>query len=155
MENDWRANLARYFEEYRILKNSFKETLDNFEQFCEFVVEPAFESLEKELEQYDISSKVIRVKGKSIAFQINFAKTRIDNFLYIIFLPKNSLEMELRLKVKGRINIKSHHQEKIEPFMREMKASDILKLEKDNLTQDVIEHYRSFNFEAFTNKKEY
>jgi hypothetical protein len=154
MENDWRANLARYFEEYRILKNSIKETLDNFEQFCEFVVEPAFESLENELEQYGISSKVIRVKGKSINFQINFAKTRIDNFLYSIFLPKNSLELELYLKIRGRANKKSHHQEKIEPFMQEMKAPDILKLGKEDLILNIIEHYRSFNFEAFTNKKE-
>ena len=154
MENDWRANLARYFEEYRILKNSIRETLDNFEQFCEFVVEPAFESLENELEQYGISSKVIRVKAKCITFQINFTKTRIDNFLYSIFLPKNSLELELVLKVKGRVNKKSHHQENVEPFMQEMKAPDILKLEKEDIILDVIEHYRSFNFEAFTNKKE-
>ena len=154
MESDWRANLARYFEEYRILKNSIRETLDNFEQFCEFVVEPAFESLENELEQYGISSKVIRVKGKCITFQVNFAKTRIDNFLYSISLPKNSLELELVLKVKGRVNKKSHHQENVEPFMQEMKAPDILKLEKEDIILDVIEHYRSFNFEAFTNKKE-
>lgn len=154
MEKDWRANLARYFEEYRILKNSIKETKDNFEQFCEFVVEPALESLENELEQYAISTKISREKGKSITFQINFAKTRIDNFLYTIFLPKNSLELELFLKVKGRVNKKSHHQEKTEPFMQEVKAPDILKLDKDALILDVIEHYRSFNFETFFQKKE-
>ena len=43
---DWKLNLANYFEELRILRESKQEALDNFNQFCEFIAEPAFESLE-------------------------------------------------------------------------------------------------------------
>ena len=64
MTEDWKENLASFFEGYRIIEKSKDETIKNFDQFCEFVVEPAFESLGEELENYRITSKIKRDKGK-------------------------------------------------------------------------------------------
>ena len=43
-----------------------------FDQFCEFIAEPAYESLKEELKQYNIKSGFNKEKGKSINFQIDF-----------------------------------------------------------------------------------
>jgi len=148
MAGDWKAKLTSYFEEYRIIQTSIMETLDNFNHFCEFVVEPAFEALSEELQQFRIKTKLIKVKGRSIAIQINYANSRIDNFRYIISLPKKSFELKLWLKIKGRKDMKSPCQEKVEPFMKDVKFSDILNLDQNDLILDIIEHYRNFNFDA-------
>ncbi len=147
---DWKLNLANYFEELRILQESKQEARENFTQFCEFVAEPAFESLEEELQQYGIRSKIKIERGKSIAFLINFPKSRIDNFHYIIRLPKNSLELTLKLKIRGRKNKYSPFQESEQPFMKDIAPREVLKLEVSALIQDIIEFYRHFNFEVFT-----
>lgn len=150
MGRDWKANLANYFDELRILQTSQQETLDNFDQFCEFIVEPAFESLGEELSQYRIKSKSKRVKGSSITFHIFYEQSGIDNFQYTIYLPKNSLELNLRLKIRGRQDKTQPFQDKELSFLAKIKPANILKLDKAELIQDVIEHYRSFNFEAFS-----
>jgi len=147
---DWKLNLANYFEELRILQESKQEARDNFNQFCEFIAEPAFESLEEELKQYSIRTSVKRQQGSTMAFHIFFQKSRIDNLQYIIQLPKNSLEMTMQLKVRGRKNRSSPFQETERPFMETIAPRDILKIEKSAVIQDVIEHYRHFNFEALT-----
>ena len=147
---DWKLNLANYFEEMRILQESKQEALDNFNQFCEFIAEPAFESLEEELKQYSIKTSVKRLRDRAIVLHIYFPKSRIDNLQYIIRLPKNSLELTLQLRVRGRKNRSSPFQEKDLPFMEDIAPRDVLKIEKPALIQDVIEHYRHFNFEAFT-----
>jgi len=117
MPIDWKADLTRYFEEARILQSSKQEALGNFDQFCEFVAEPAFENLGDELEQFEIKTKMSRAKGKWITLQIYFLGSRIDNFSYTIELPKNSLELRLRLKIKGRNDKKSPPRFSEEPFM--------------------------------------
>ena len=148
MADDWKAKLISYLEESRIIQTSIRETLDNFNHFCEFVVEPAFEALSEELLQFRIKTKLMRVKGRSIAIRINYAGSRIDNFNYIISLPKKSFELKLWLKIKGRKDKKSPCQEKVEPFMNDVEYSDILNLDQNDLIQDIIKHYRNFNFEA-------
>ncbi len=148
MADDWKGKLISYFEESRIIQTSIMETLDNFNNFCEFVVEPAFEALSEELLQFNVKTKLMRVKGRSIAIRINFAGSRIDNFYYIISLPKKSFELKLSLKIKGRRDKKGPYQEKVEPFMNDVEYSDILNLDRNDLIQDAIEHYRDFNFEA-------
>ncbi|TET22461.1 MAG: hypothetical protein E3J76_04755 [Candidatus Aminicenantes bacterium] len=148
MGNEWKENLASFFEGLRILEISKKETIENFDQFCEFIVEPGFESLDEELKQFGIKSKSSKSKGKSITFQINFTKSRIDNFQYIIFLPKNSLELKLKLRIRGRKRKKSLMEEKEEPFMENVEPLDILKLKKEDIILDVIEYYRRFKYEA-------
>ncbi|MEA3420432.1 MAG: hypothetical protein U9Q97_01995 [Acidobacteriota bacterium] len=153
MEKDWKANLARFFDELRIIENSKEETIENFDQFCEFIVEPAFEALAEELRVYGIKSKYRKSKKESITFVINFPKSGIDSFQYIIHLPKESLKLNLKLLIRGRKNTKSPMKEKEEQFMRKRSTLDILKLKKDDIIDDVIEHYRCFNFEDIPKPK--
>ena len=153
MESDWKKNLTSFFEEYSIIETSKKETRDDFAQFCEFIVEPAFESLAEALKEFDISSKHKREKGKSVTFQINFPGSRIDNFQYIICLPKNSLELKLKLKLRGRKNNRSIAEEEEYPFMENVSPGDILKLKKEDIIQDIIRYYRKFTFEAIANSR--
>ena len=142
-----------FFEEVSILETSKKETLNDFAQFCEFIAEPAFESLAEGLKEMGISSKSKRTKGKSVALQINFPGTRIENFQYIIYLPKNSLELKLGLKLRGRKNSRSLAEEQEYPFMENVGPKDILKLKKEDVIQDIIRYYRKFTFEALTDSR--
>ena len=57
MGSDWKKDLASFFEEYAIIETSKKETLDDFDQFCEFIAEPAFENLSGALKELGIKSK--------------------------------------------------------------------------------------------------
>jgi hypothetical protein len=150
MTKDWKENLASFFEGYRIIERSKDETIKNFDQFCEFLVEPAFESIGEELKNYRINSKIKKSKGRSIGFQINFPQSRVEHFLYIILFPKNSLELQLKLYLKGRKDKNSPMEETERRFMKDVAPSEILKLKKDDLIQDVIEHYRNFCFKSAT-----
>jgi hypothetical protein len=153
MGSDWKKNLINLFEEISILETSKKETLNDFAQFCEFIAEPAFESLAEGLKELGINSKSKRTKGKSVTLQINFPGTRIENFQYVIYLPKNSLELKLKLKLRGRKNSRSLAEEQEYAFMEKTGPEDILKLKKEDVIQDIIRHYRKFTFEALTNSQ--
>ncbi len=153
MGSDWKKSLISLFEEISILETSKKEALGDFAQFCEFIAEPAFESLAEGLKELGINSKSKRTKGKSIALQINFPGTRIENFQYIIYLPKNSLELKLKLKLRGRKNSRSLAEEQEYPFMEKIGPGDILKLKKEDVIQDIIRYYRKFSFEALTDSR--
>ena len=117
MGSNWKKDLSGFFEEYAIIETSKKETLDDFAQFCEFIAEPAFENLSAELKEFGIRSKSRRIRGKSITFLIYFPGSRIDNFHYAICLPKNSIELRLTLRIRGRKNKKNVLEEKPMPFM--------------------------------------
>jgi len=150
MTKDWKENLASFFEGYRIIERSKEDTLKNFYQFCEFVAEPAFESLQAELKKYSIQSKIIKSKGKSITFRINFPDSRIENFLYSIRFPKNSIELRLNLITRGRSSKKSLMEEQEQAFMKDVMPIEVLKIRIEDLIQDLIEHYRNFCFESAT-----
>ena len=81
MAKDWKENLASFFDGFRIIERSKDETIKNFDQFCEFVVEPAFESLGEELENYRINSKIKRDKGKE---QSNAKKHQKSSQYYFV-----------------------------------------------------------------------
>jgi hypothetical protein len=149
MGNDWKENLEKAREEIEILIESQKETLLKFEQFCEFVAEPAFETLSDELKTYKIRSRLKKRKGESISFQVDFPRSRIDHFHYIITLPKASVDLQLKLAIKGRKNQESLPVEKNVPFLNDAPSSEILNFNKEGLIQDIIEHYRNFVFESF------
>jgi hypothetical protein len=153
MGSDWKEDLTNFFEEFSIIETSKKEALEDFDQFCEFITEPAFESLAEALKELGIKSKSKRTKDKSISFQINFPGSRIDNFQYIICLPKNSLEMRLKLLIKGRKNKKSVMGEKEESFMEAVNPAGVLKLKKEDIIQDVIRHFRNYILEALTSSE--
>lgn len=150
MGSDWKKDLSGFFEEYAIIETSKKETLDDFAQFCEFIAEPAFENMSGELREFGIRSKSKRNKGKSITFQINFPGSRIDNFHYAICLPKNSVELRLTLRVRGRKNSRSVMEEKQIPFMNGVNPRGVLKLKKEDLIHDIIRRYRDFILESLT-----
>jgi len=150
MTKDWKENLASFFEGYRIIERSKNDTLKNFYQFCEFVAEPAFESLQEELKKYRVPSKIRKSRGRSITFQINFPNSRIENFLYTIKFPKNSIELRLQLHIRGRSSKKSSLEQKELPFMKDTAPLEVLKIKIEDLIQDVIEHYRNFCFETAT-----
>lgn len=150
MEEDWKKDLSRVFEEFSILENCKQETLQDFDNFCEFIAEPAFETLGEELRNYGVKSKYKKSKKKWISFQLNFPRSRIDNFQYIIYLPQNSPELKLRLKLKGRRDKKSVRKEWEESFLEEIKPSEVMSINQETLIQDIIEHYRNFNLQALT-----
>jgi len=79
---------------------------------------------------------------------VNFPKSRVDNFHYVIRLPRDSLDLKLRLLIRGRKNKKSQIEEKEVPFMKDIKPSNVLKLPKEALIQDVIKQYKKFIYEA-------
>jgi len=149
-DTGWRKSLNNFLEDLRIIEECKGETPENFNQFCEFIAEPSFESLSEELRKYGIKSKFRIKKRKWIAFEVKFPKSRIDNFHYIITLPKNSIELKLKLRTRGRRTKKSFVEEKVEPFMKDVLPSEILKLPKEKLILDVIKHYRNFSYEILT-----
>jgi hypothetical protein len=153
MGSDWKDDLRSLFEDFTIVETSKKETREDFDQFCEFIAEPAFESLADALKEFKIKSKSQRTKGKSITFQTNFPGMRIDNFQYAIILPKNSIELRLKLQIKGRKNSRSVMEKKEEPFMESVSPQGLLKLKKEDIIQDVIGHYRNFALTALTSPK--
>jgi hypothetical protein len=150
MGSDWKKELAGFFEEYAIIETSKKEALDDFDQFCEFIAEPAFENLSNELKGFGIKSKTQRIKGKSVIFLIHFPGSRIDNFHYSICLPKNSIQMRLTLRIRGRKTRKNPLEEKMLPFMEGINPAGVLKLKKEDVIMDVIRRYRHFVLESLT-----
>lgn len=150
MGKDWKESLASFFEDLVIIRHSQQEARVQFDQFCEFIAEPAFEDLGEELKNYKISSRVKKSRGKWISFQINFPKSRIENVQYMILLPKNQLELKLHLQLRGRATKRSPLEAREQEFMEGVPPKEILRFKKEDVIQDVIEHYRSFNFEATT-----
>jgi hypothetical protein len=149
-EKGWQKSLSNFLEDLRIIEECKGETPENFNQFCEFIAEPSFESLSEELRKYGIKSKYRIKKRKWISLEVKFPKSRIDNFHYIIILPKNSIELKLKLRVRGRKTKKSLIEEKEDFFMKDILPSEILKLPKEDLIMDVIKHYRNFSYEILT-----
>jgi hypothetical protein len=150
MGSDWKKDLAGFFEEQAIIETSKKETLDDFAQFCEFIAEPAFEILSGELKEFGIKSRTRRIRGKSVVFLINFPGSRVDNFHYAICLPKNSIELRLTLRIRGRKRKKDVLEERQLPFMDSINPAGVLKLKKEDIITDIIRHYRDFVLESLT-----
>lgn len=143
-KTDWKEELAGFLHELRVIDECKLEAPEKFNQFCEFIAESSFESLSEELKNYRIKSKIRKEKRKSITFEANFPKSRVDHFHYVIRLPNNALDLKLSLLIRGRKNKKSQIEEKEVPFMEHIKPSDVLKLPKEELILDVIKHYKKF-----------
>ncbi|HEK85248.1 MAG: hypothetical protein ACPLZD_05040 [Candidatus Saccharicenans sp.] len=151
MEDEkWKKELNRYFEDLRIIEKCQQEAREHFDQFCEFIVEPALETLEDELKARGIKIKYFREKNKFIHLQINFPNSKVDNFHYRIILPSNSLDLKLILQTKGRKNKKSPLVSKEKPFRPEIKPEEVLKLSKDDIIIDIIKELKEFNYAART-----
>jgi hypothetical protein len=150
LKEDWRAGLKNHFDNIKILEKSKAEALLRFDQFCEFIVEPAFESLADELAGYGIKARHVKSRGREIRLIVCFADSKEEQFQYKITLPKNSIELRLTLCVRARKTAKAEYQAQEEAFLPETGQDNILKLEKDVVILDVIEHYRNFIYEALT-----
>ena len=72
----WRDVLRKYFEDVRMIEKAKVETIKSFEQFCEFIAEPAFDSLEEEMKEYGVKVSCRKEKGRAFHFNISF---RIEN----------------------------------------------------------------------------
>ena len=147
-EEKWQKELNQYFEGLRIIEKYQQEARDHFNQFCEFIVEPAFEALEEAFKTRGIRIKSDFQKSRSIHLQISFPGSKIDNFHYTILLPPNSIELKLTLKTAGRRDKRSPLSEKERPFMPSVKPEDILKLTKEDLILDIIDKLKEFNYAA-------
>jgi hypothetical protein len=146
----WIDELRKYFEDLRIIEKAKAETLESFSQFCEFIAEPAFESLAEEMKEYGIKVRFRKEKSRAIHLDLSFPDSKIDNFHYRIVLPRNSLELKLRLVLKGRKGKRVPLEEKADDFMKGLAPAAVMKLAKEDLIRDIIERYRDFNLTALT-----
>jgi len=133
-----------------ILKRCKVETEENFRQFCEFIAEPAFEALAEEMKSYGVKARFGTAKGKATWVRCNFPKTRIDHFHYVISLPKNSIELRLRLQIRGRKTPKSPLQEEEKPFFEGLSPAQVMKISKEELIEHIIENYKDFTLKSLT-----
>ena len=146
-QSDWKNDLTDFFDDVQIIEKCQEQALKDFDQLCEFIAEPAFENLSEELKKQKIKSKFKKNKKKSIDFQINFPGTRLDHFHYTIILPKNSVELKLRLEVRGRKNRESQFEKTQKPFMEDVEPSALLRMPKEVIIRDVMDHYKNFVYE--------
>ncbi len=146
MEKNWKEILAKCFEDIQILVTSIYETREKFENFCEYIAEPALENLKEELESYKVGAKIQSVKGHSLSFQTNFVKSSISQFQYKVYLPKNSIQLNLNFRVGGRKNKKDLMEEQEYPFMGGIAPLAVMDISKEDFILEVIRHYRNFLF---------
>jgi len=147
---DWKTELKNHFENVRILAKCQAETSLHFDQFCEFIVEPGFEALAEEIASFGVKLRVQKAKGRDIRLSLSFPGSKDEQFQYKIVLPKNSVELRLGLVTKGRKTLKTDFKTKEGEFMPGLSSAEVLKLAKEDLILDVLEHYRNFSYEALT-----
>ncbi len=150
---DWKDDVRHHFENTRLLERCQADTVDEFNQFCEFIAEAAFESLQDELALYRVRSRYDKTKGRSIQFAVCFPEEKIVQFFYKIILPKNSIELKMKLIVRGRKSPKSETESKELDLFPDKTAAELLKLTKEDLIANVLEHYKNFTYEAMTSEE--
>ncbi len=146
MEKNWKETLAKCFEDIQILVTSIYETREKFDNFCEFIAEPALENLKEELDLYKVGAKIQNIKGHSISFRTNFVKSSINQFQYTVYLPKNSIQLELNSRVGGRKNKKGLMEEQECPFMEGIPPPSVMDISQEDFILELIRHYRNFLF---------
>lgn len=149
-EIDWKKDLANHFENVRVIELCQAETVGQFDQYCEFIAEPAFEALSEELARYKIKSEQIKSKGRSIRFVICFPNLKDEQFHYRIALPKNAVELRLKLQIMSRPTPKAEYQTTDEDFMPGLFPFKVLRMDKDEVVADVVKHYTAFCYKALT-----
>ena len=153
MGNNWKETLAKCFEDNQILLSSIQEAREKFENFCEFIAEPGFEQLKEELDFYKVGAKIQKTKGFSISFQVNFKKSSISQFQYTVYLPKNSIQLELKSKTGGRKNKKGTVEVNECPFMGGIAPSAVMEISQEDFIHEVIRHYRNILFTSTVSRE--
>lgn len=147
---DWKKELANHFENVRVIELCQAETVGQFDNFCEFIAESAFESLAEEMGNFRIKCEQQKAKGRSIRFVICFPGLKEEQFHYRISLPKNAVELRLKLQIKARRTPKAEYQTTDEDFMPGLFPFKVLKMDKDEVIADVVKHYTGFCYTALT-----
>jgi|Deesub1362B_J571_1020462.scaffolds.fasta_scaffold00002_834 hypothetical protein len=150
MKENWKNKLATLFEEIRIIEQSQEETKLQFEQFCEFIVEPAFEELIEMLETTGSKGRIFKQPRKWILFRVNFNFLQPVVFEYKLELPPNAIQLELTQIIRYRLAKEKEWREKIEPFRPCPEEEDLLKLDKENLLGHFLEVCRENLFHLLT-----
>jgi len=148
--NDWKDRLRAAFDSVGILEKCKHETAENFKQFCEFIAEPAFEALGEELKAYGVRAKHSAARGRSICLRLSSRSSQLDGFDYTISLPRNAVEMKLRLSLRGRRTPRGPLKQKEEPFMAGIPPDRVMKITKEELIADIIERYKDFALEILS-----
>jgi|GEM_PF-200420 len=145
---DWKSDLRSCFEDLQVIDRCRGEAVAQFDRFCDYVAEPAFEALTDEFGRYEIKCRSTWTKGASIEFEIRFPRSKEDHFHYILWLPKQAVELKLRLTIRGRKAPGAPMEEKTIPFIDKAPAKDILGIDRDALAQDVVARYKKFLYET-------
>jgi hypothetical protein len=148
--DDWKDSLRAAFESIGILEKCKHETAENFKQFCEFIAEPAFEALGEEIRTYGVRTKTWSIRGRSISLRLNSRGSQLDGFDYTISLPRNAVEMKLRLSLRARRTPKGPLKQKEEVFMPGVPPDRMMKVTKEDLIADIIERYKNISLEILT-----
>ncbi|MCX7974040.1 MAG: hypothetical protein N3B16_06000 [Candidatus Aminicenantes bacterium] len=146
----WKKVLEDCFEKLSLIKKCQEETRENFAQFCEFIAEPAFETLGEALKDYGLRTWYKKESSNLIRFEMSFPRSKEIQFSYGIYLPPNSIQMKLKLILRGRRTKDSPMKEWVEPFFESLQPGNILSLSKEELMEDLLIHYRDFMIEALT-----
>jgi hypothetical protein len=147
-DQSWRTDLAACFEDLQVIEKCRAEAVERFIDFCEYVAEPAFEALGEEFLRFAVKTKSRTIRGVSTHLEIRFPRSRVDQFHYILWMPKNSVELTLKLTVRGRRTPSGPLEEKTVPLIRNVEAKELLQLEIEALAQDSIARYRKFLFDG-------
>jgi len=105
------------------------------------------------MKQYKIKCKFWTRKGKSTGIQFDFPGSGVNSFEYIISLPKNAVQMKLRLQIKGRKSPQAPLEESEETFMEKVPPEKVLKIGKEELLNDIVERFRNYTYQALTSAK--
>ncbi|MGB7297018.1 MAG: hypothetical protein WBC70_15645 [Candidatus Aminicenantales bacterium] len=150
---DWKDRLRMLIDSVSVLERCQRETRENFKQFCEFIAETAFESLAEEMKEHKIKAKFWTESGKSTGIRLDFPSSRVPAFHYIVSLPPNSVQMKLRLQVKGPASTDGPSQDIEKVFMESLPPDRILKVGKEDFLEDIIEHFKNYVYTALTSAK--
>lgn len=152
-KDKWKKTLQDCFEKIRLIEKCQKETRENFAQFCEFIAEPAFETLEEALKDYGLKTWYKKEGANLVRFEISFLKSREVQFSYGIHLPPNSIQMKLKLILKGRQTKNSPFREQVDTFMAHIAPENVLGISKEELMEDILNRYRDFMIESLTSSE--
>ncbi len=149
-QDDWKDEVAKHFDNVRIIDRCRAETLEHFDQYCEFIAEPAFEALEEELKGRGVRLRYEKLKGRSVRIAFDFPRAKTDQFHYVIRLPRNSVELKLKLEIRGRKTPRAPLVVAEHEFMPGLEPAEVMKMSKEALLLDILERYRNFVYAAMT-----
>lgn len=145
---DWKEEIRSCFDDLRILERCRAEVNHQFAYFSDAVVEPAFAGVAAELRLHKVRCKFWRTRDKTLHFQASFPGRSETQFEYILSAPKRAVELVLTLTVRGRPSPETEAQEKSFPFLPRTSASEILKMDKDDLAHDIVARYKLYVTES-------